>query len=383
MAALCGALAQSTDSTALVLAGAIFVASITAIAYFRSRSRDPGLTTELALFATYLVGVQCVISPWLGGACGAVLALLLAARRHLHHFARHWLSERELHDALTLAGLALVVLPLVPDQPMALMGGIHLRPLAALVLLILLVQAAGHVALRVFGDRLGLAASGFFSGFVSSTATIASLGALARRTPDRSVGAASGAAMSTSATWLQLLLIALALSRPAALVIAPVALCGLAATLLAGGWLVLSAQRTASSGGNNSSAGAQQAPQTPRALRLREALAVTALLTVVTVGVTAAQRAFGVNGLLGSAAVAGLADAHSPVASLTAIYAGGGLSERDLLLGVLLAVSANSVVRLFVALTAGGPRFASRVAPALVLGAAAAWVAWAVSLGVR
>jgi uncharacterized membrane protein (DUF4010 family) len=104
---------------------------------------------------------------------------------------------------------------------------------------------------------------------------------------------------------------------------------------------------------------------------------------VVTVGVTAAQRAFGVNGLLGSAAVAGLADAHSPVASLTAIYAGGGLSERDLLLGVLLAVSANSVVRLFVALTAGGPRFASRVAPALVLGAAAAWVAWAVSLGVR
>ena len=376
MAALSGALAQSADSTAVVLAGAVFVASITAIAYFRSHSRDPGLTTELALFATYLVGVQCVISPWLGGACGTVLAVLLAARRHLHQFARHWLSERELHDALTLAGLALVVLPLVPDRPMALMGGIHLRPLAALVLLILLLQAAGHVALRVFGDRIGLAASGFFSGFVSSTATIASLGALARRMPHRSAGAASGAAMSTAATWLQVMLIALALSRPAAQVLAPAALAGLAATLLMGGWLVMRALRTPTP---LEAPATTEATDAHTALRLREALAIAALLGVVTVVVTSAQHFFGVSGVLGSAAVAGLADAHAPVASLTAMYAGGSLGERELVLGMLLAVSANSLVRLTVALSAGGPRFAARVAPALVLGAAAAW---AVALGV-
>jgi uncharacterized membrane protein (DUF4010 family) len=76
-----------------------------------------------------------------------------------------------------LAGLALVLLPLLPDAPLAWLGGMRARPLASLVLLILALQAAGHVALRLLGPRFGLAAAGFFGGFVSSTATIAAFGA--------------------------------------------------------------------------------------------------------------------------------------------------------------------------------------------------------------
>ena len=53
------------------------------------------------------------------------------------------------------------------------LAGIRARPLASLVLLILVLQAAGHVACACSGARRGLAASDFFGGFVSSTATIA------------------------------------------------------------------------------------------------------------------------------------------------------------------------------------------------------------------
>ena len=112
--ALLGALAQAVAVAGLVPVGALVVGAMAALAYARSRSRDPGLTTELALIATYLVGVLAMRSPLLGAACGTLLAVLLAARTQLHRFATHWLREQELHDGLMLAALALVILPLMP-----------------------------------------------------------------------------------------------------------------------------------------------------------------------------------------------------------------------------------------------------------------------------
>ncbi|HKX95519.1 MAG TPA: MgtC/SapB family protein, partial [Methylibium sp.] len=185
VAAVAGALAQGLPVPGLVPVGAALVAALTAIAYWKSRSRDPGLTTELALFATYLIGVQAMLWPTLAAACGAGLAALLALRERLHRFATQLLSEQELHDGLLLAALALIVLPLLPAGPIAALGGIALRPLGALVLLIMALQAAGQVALRWLGPRAGVLGGGFASGFVSSTATIASLGSRARAEPAR------------------------------------------------------------------------------------------------------------------------------------------------------------------------------------------------------
>ena len=184
LAALLGALAQGLSvalgQPGLVLLGGAMVGGLATVAYWRSAERDPGLTTELALCATYLVGLLCLTQPAWGAGAGAGLALLLAARGRLHHFATRVLTEQELHDALLLAALALLALPLVPGGPQAALGGVDLRRLAGLVLLILLLQAAGHIALRSLGARAGLPLAGFFSGFVSSTATIASMGARAR-----------------------------------------------------------------------------------------------------------------------------------------------------------------------------------------------------------
>jgi uncharacterized membrane protein (DUF4010 family) len=187
VAAVTGGLAQWLQVPGLVVSGAVCVALLGVVSHWKSRSSDPGLTTELALFTTYLIGVQSVLAPAFGGACGVGLAALLAARERLHRFATDLLSEQELHDGLLLAALALIVLPLIPAGPLAALAGIAPRPLAALVLLILAMQAAGHVALRWLGPRGGALLAGFAGGFVSSTATIASFGSRARADP-RQIG---------------------------------------------------------------------------------------------------------------------------------------------------------------------------------------------------
>ena len=53
-------------------------------------------------------------------------------------------------------------------------------------------------------------------------------------------------------------------------------------------------------------------------IRIREAIALALMLFVITLAVSYAQRRFGQAGLMLSVAVAGLADAHSSVASLAA-----------------------------------------------------------------
>ncbi len=237
-----GALAQSLSPGGLVVAGALAVSAFAALAYWRSARdakppTDPGLTTEVALVVAYLVGVQCVVQPAIGAACGAVLAVLLAAREGMHRFATEWLTETELRDALVLAGVALVVLPLAPTAPLPGLGGLAPRTAAWLVLLILSVQAAAHVAQRLLGDRHALMVAGLLGGFVSSTATIATLGAQAKtQGPAMQRRLAGAASLSGAATWLQALGLA-AVASPALLPqLLPMAPAGALVALLAGAW---------------------------------------------------------------------------------------------------------------------------------------------------
>lgn len=362
--AVTGALAQWLAVPGLVVCGAGLVAALAALSHWKSRSRDPGLTTELALFTTYLIGVQCVLSPAFGGACGVGLATLLAARERLHQFATQLLSEQELHDGLLLAAFGLIVLPLIPSGPLVWLGGIDPRPLASLVLLILAIQAAGHVALRWLGPGGGLLLSGLVSGFVSSTATVASFGSRARGHPDQMPMLAGGAALSSVATWLQALVMSAVLSPGAALAIAPIALAGaLGGTVV--GLLALRARAAQPP--------AQRPPQQGSALRPREAIAIALLLAVVALVVGSAQRHFGDVGLNLSVAIASLVDAHAPVASLASLHAAGSLPGEHMALGVLIAITTNSISRCAVAAFAGGQAYALRVGAALLAGLGAAW----------
>lgn len=370
LAALGGGIAQALGQPQLVALGALLVALLATVAYWKSRDPgpdrtardpDPGLTTELALFITYLVGVLAVQQPAFGAAAAVVVATLLAAREKLHRFASELLTQAELHDALLLAALGLVLLPLVPAAPQPWLGGMAPRTLLLTAVLILALQASGHLAWRVLGARAGLALSGLFSGFVSSTATIASMGARAKAEPAQRDACVAGAMFSTTATWLQVLLLLAALAPAALPALWP---CALAGAITALGTAALAWMQAS---------GAMAAPARERGpLRVREALVVAALLGAVAVAVAWAQREFGAVGLMAGTALAALADAHAPVAALAALFSQGEVEAGALRTGVLLAVSANAGTRVLTAFVAGGSRFGARVALSLAASTGAA-----------
>jgi len=243
-------------------------------------------------------------------------------------------------------------------------GWLAAQRAGGLVLLILLLQAAGHMALRWAGPGIGLPLSGLLGGFVSSTATVAALGTRLRATPALAGPCTAAAVLSTGATWLQALLMLWAVAPALAVRLSPALLAGAALAGGLGGLLAWRSRQQAASA-------AAPAPD-GGALQVRQALVVALMLTGVTLLVSQADRLFGARGTLASVALAGLADAHAGVTAVAALQAQGRLGAAAAGSAVLLAIAANGLTRVVVAASTGGRRFAGWVALGLLMAVAAA-----------
>ncbi|MBM3374314.1 MAG: MgtC/SapB family protein, partial [Betaproteobacteria bacterium] len=77
---LLGAVSASVGDMLLLAISAAAVAAFSAIAYARTARQDPGLTTEIALLLTLLLGAMAMHEPAQAAGIAATVALLLAAR---------------------------------------------------------------------------------------------------------------------------------------------------------------------------------------------------------------------------------------------------------------------------------------------------------------
>jgi len=362
-ASLAGAISVMVGGKGLLTLLTAGIIVLTAIAYLRSRSDDPGLTSETALILTVLLGGLATQRPVLAAGVAVILAILLASRAALHDFVRTVLSESELKDGLIFAAATLVVLPLLPDQAVGPYGALNPRAIWTIVILVMAIGAAGHISIRLLGAKGGLAISGFASGFVSSTATIGAMGARARNAPVLLGAATAGATLSTVATIVQLVavLAATSLSTLQSLLV-PLLCAGAAATIYGAIFTVRGMRET----------GAAEV-QLGRAFSLPSALLLALTLSGALLLSAALREAFGEIGLVVSAAVTGLADTHSPAVAAATLAASGKITPSDAVAPVLAALSTNTLSKIVVGWVSGGRSFALRLIPGLVLVIAAAW----------
>jgi uncharacterized membrane protein (DUF4010 family) len=142
----------------------------------------------------------------------------------------------------------------------------------------------------------------------------------------------------------------------------PLICAGVAAALYAAVFTIKVVRETDASGVD-----AGEAFNLPSALLL--ALTISGVLVIS----AALRDAFGEIGLVISAAVAGLADTHSPAVAVAALAASGKINPADAVIPVLMAMSTNTISKGVVAWTSGGRSFALRLIPGLMLVIAAAW----------
>lgn len=363
--ALLGWMAQSLASPWLLVGLAVGIAMLLAVAYGQSQPHDAGLTTEVALLLVLLLGAQAVTRPGLAAGIGVVLATLLAYREDLHDFVRSRLSEAEVRDGLVLAASALVILPLVPDTFIGPYDAINLHTVWMLCVLMMAIGALGHLAIRLAGPRFGLPLAGFMAGFVSSTATVASMGERARREPHMLRPAAAAAVMSTVATMVLMLIVLAAISpETLALMLPPL--------LMAAGTAFAWAARAVLMAEGQSTT----AMLSGRVFDWRMTLAAAVMIAIVQLVSALLFRHMGSEGVLLAAAISGFADVHAAAAAAVMLVQSGKITAAAIVLPVLIAITTNTASKIVMACTSGGTAYAWRVVPGLLLPLSVLWLYW-------
>ena len=351
--ALVGAVAYRLGTPAILAAG-LGVAALLAMSRWQRRTEGAGPSAEVAMLATFLLGMLALHECALAGVLGVVVAVTLAGKARLHALARHWLSERELHDLLILATAVFVVLPLLPDRAIDPWQVLNLRKLWQLAVSIMAIASLGYIALRVFGSRLGLGLAGLAGGFVSSTATIAGMGERARSSPPLAPAAASAGLMSNVGTMAQMAVVLGTISPPLLrLLTMPLAVAGAVAVLAA---FVSSRHLLADREQVRALAGSR--PFEPLA-----AIRFVALLAGVMAVAAMTREWLGPGSTAGVMALSGLIDVHAAAASAAQLDAVGRIERQDAELGILAALAANSTLKCAMAFLKGTPAYAWRVAP--------------------
>lgn len=179
------------------ISGMILSASFILMSYaYSTFCKDHiGVTSEYAALVTYLIGVIVMSGYRTIAVIIAILVLtLLSSKQYLNEFKDRF-SRTELGDALKFAVIALVILPLLPNERFSLLqilqffGGsgvsfssdiLSMRffnPFGIWFFVVIMagVEYIGYILSKILGNRGGVVVSGAIGGLISSTATTAAM----------------------------------------------------------------------------------------------------------------------------------------------------------------------------------------------------------------
>ena len=344
------------------VATVLVVGALVVGGYQATARSDPGQTGEVALLVTLMLAALTHQNPMLAAGLGVLAAVLLHAKQASQQFSRVLLTEQELHDALMLAAAALVVMPVLSDEAVDPWGVLRLATLWRIVVLVMAVGMFGHMARRALGDWWGLPLAGFFSGFVSSTAVVASTGQRVRAGQCDTLSAAASALLANLAS---LFLFAGVVGAAS-----PVFLAEMRKPLmLAAAGLMLVVLP-----GLFRSSPSVVATETPRAFKLSHAVAMACVIALMSLLAAWLQRLYGDVGVLVVALCVAWVEVHAAAVSVTQLVQTGGMA-LDLARWGLVAVLASSAgAKTALAMVSGGLRYGLTVGLgllAMVAGAAA------------
>ena len=334
------------------------LALIIAVSYgvTAQNTQDFGITTELALLITFVLGA--LAGKGLASeavAVAVVMTVLLGFKQELHQSLRH-LDRRELIATLQLLLIAAVVLPLLPNRDLGPWSALNPRTIGLLVVLIAGISYMGYFAMRLLGARVGLLATAVLGALVSSTAVTVSFGRMARRGQGNFALLGAGISLASGTMALRIL-IEVSLVNPALLpsLVPPVAVLAVV-PLVAAGAIVIRTKSVETS--------AEVELKNP--IELGAALGYGAVFAVLFILIQAMEAWFGNAGVYALSAISGITDVDAVSLSL-AQATKGDLPLVVGTTGILIAAMVNTAVKALLATVIGGWKLARWCASILLL----------------
>lgn len=315
-------------------------------------------TTEVAAVLVVALGLLAGIGETaVAGGAGVLMVLALSEKESISAAIAR-LDPTELRAALQFGVLALVILPVLPNESYGPLGGVNPRSLWIVVLIFSGLNFAGFVARKAVGASRGYGVTGAMGGVISSTAVTLQFSRLSRERSELSPALALGTISASVVLLPRVAMLSTLLNPAVARALIPYLAPPFVAGLLLVGTLYFRLQRQT----NGQEAGGED--RNP--LRLASAIRMTLAFQVALMAIQFVRSAFGAVGILVSAALLGLTDMDALTLSMNRL---GSTPDAVSLAAqaIAIGVAANAVLKLGVALLLGGPSYRWRAATGLAL----------------
>lgn len=357
------------ETFVLVLWVAVFfsITALVVVAHLLDarQTSDFGITTELALLLTFLLGSLCAIGLVEVAVPAAVIAAFLLSLKPLLHGWLERLQQRELFAILQMLLISVVLLPLLPNQGIGPGNVINPYLVGWMVVLITGISFVGYFAIKVLGSHRGILLTGLLGGLASSTAVTLSLSRIGK-VQQQGHKLLVAAILLAAGTMFPRMLLEVAVLNQELLRSLFWPLTAMMLVTYVGVFYLI---RRARQGAKAVHIGIDNPFDIVTALKF------AALLVVILILAHYAHEYFDALGIYAVAAISGLTDVDAITLSLAKMSV-NGLSNTVAVPAILLAASVNTAVKVGLVATLGHPNM--RLASGAIAGCAlaAGWFIW-------
>jgi uncharacterized membrane protein (DUF4010 family) len=271
-------------------------------------------------------------SPLIAIIVSAIVLLVLIERKRLHTIARKKFKPEEMEAAIILIVFALGIIPILPNQTIDPWHLFNPRNFGVLITTIAAIQFAGYISIHVFGERFGIALTGFLGGLVSSTAVFATLPSTLRTHPHFSLAIIASAILATVAMLIEIMII-IFVASPTLLfyIIWPmIAIIAVGVSLAV---ILLHYQKHIKNASSSLSS----------SFKLLSIFSISIFIGFILIIIAIAKRYVGTNGILFISFFGGLFEIHGISLATALLYLGNQLKINDARLVLYIAILASFV----------------------------------------
>ncbi|MBY7788958.1 MgtC/SapB family protein [Vibrio fluvialis] len=336
---------------------ALVVLASIAFVLKQRKSQDISITGVVSLLVTFVLGSLAVSGePVLAAAAAVITAVVLDNKKELHE-ALQKLQEYELDAALRLMLISIVMLPLLPNQSYGPWQALNPYEIWWMVVLIASISFLGYFAIKIGGAKRGVLFTSVFAGFSSSTALTLQFSNLSRDQPTISPLLASGILLCCGTMFPRLLIVASLINTELTPILWPVIVVMMIGLYIPA-WFIW---RSTDVDFNEDQSANHKNP-----LALQSALWFGVILAIIMLLAHALSDWFGQAGTLALSAVSGITDVDAITLALGQ-QSTHSLDAYTAAMGIIIAASVNTLVKMGMVISIGDRGLWVRVAPAMVL----------------
>ncbi|AVF60654.1 MgtC/SapB family protein [Vibrio diabolicus] len=341
-----------------LLIGFAFIALVilTCIAFViqQKKSGDVSITGVVSIMVVFVLGNLAVSGEAVLAAAAAVItAVVLDNKRELHQ-ALQKLQEYELDAALRLLLISIVMLPLLPNQSYGPWNALNPYEIWWMVVLIASISFVGYFAIKIGGAKRGILFTSVFAGLSSSTALTLQFSHLSREQASISPLLASGILLSCGTMFPRLLIVLSVINPQLVKLLWPIVMAMMVALYIPAWWIWRRSEVEQ----------IEQSNKQTNPLALQSALFFGLVLAVIMLLAHALSDWFGNAGVLILSALSGITDVDA-ISLTLGRQSTQTLSVTTAALGILIAASVNTIVKMGMVIAIGDKKLWHRIAPVM------------------